>query len=288
MPDRSRVLSSVKQGVRRLLPRSVTTSIRRRVLHRQPVLHSLEVHVTDHCNLNCKGCGHFSCISPRKFTDPEQFDRDMRRLSELLSNIEILSLLGGEPLLHKEVLSFVSSARRAFPMAQVHLVTNGVLLPRMDDAFWRSLAENNVRINISDYPIERDDAYIRSKADEFEVDLWYSDSRSQFYAIPLRESGECDPSRSFASCRELANCPFLQEGRIYPCAYAPLAHIPEERFGMKLPVGEADSIDIYGDVDGLDIMEFLARPIPFCRYCDLDKLRHFDWDQTSRDASEWT
>jgi hypothetical protein len=282
------LVGRAKATIRRLLPSRASAAIRRNVLHRKPVLHSLEMHVTDHCNLNCKGCGHFSCVSPELFADPERFDRDMRRLAELFDGIEIISLLGGEPLLHPDVLAFPASARAAFPGAQVHLVTNGLLVPRMPDSFWEELARLDVRLNISDYPIKRDDETIRAKAERFGVDLWYSEARSEFYAIPLDETGACDRRTSFSKCRELANCPFLQDGRIYPCAYAPLAHIMEERFDMRLPVEPADSVDIYGGIDGIGIMEFLARAIPFCRFCDMERLRYFEWDRTSRDVGEWT
>ena len=30
-----------------------------------------EVHLVDHCNLNCKGCSHFSPVSEKKFVDVE-------------------------------------------------------------------------------------------------------------------------------------------------------------------------------------------------------------------------
>lgn len=282
-------IAGAKGALRRLLPSSSVAAVRRGVLHRRAVLHSLEMHVTDHCNLNCKGCGHFSCLSTPRFADPDSFDRDMTRLAELLDGIEIVSLLGGEPLLHPDVLRFTASARRAFPRAQVHLVTNGLLLKKMPETFWAGLARDGVRLNVSDYPIERDDEWIRAKGAEAGVDVWFSESRERFYKIPIREAGGCDAAESFAACRQLANCPFLEDGRIYPCAYPPCAHILEERFGVSLPKDPADSIDIHDpSVDGFAIMEFLARPIPFCGRCDLAHLEHFDWGRTARTLDEWT
>jgi ABC-2 type transport system ATP-binding protein len=42
-----------------------------------------DVHLADHCNLNCKGCYHFSPLAPEKFLDIEQYERDCTRLNEL-------------------------------------------------------------------------------------------------------------------------------------------------------------------------------------------------------------
>lgn len=49
----------------------------------------LELHLTDHCNLNCDGCLHFSSMSPHHFADIEQFKADMMRLTQLFGNIQL-------------------------------------------------------------------------------------------------------------------------------------------------------------------------------------------------------
>lgn len=42
------------------------------------------VDIVDHCNLNCKCCGHFSPLAPKGFLDINTFERDLKRLHELL------------------------------------------------------------------------------------------------------------------------------------------------------------------------------------------------------------
>ena len=63
----------------------VKFAFERHVLHRPPQLHRLLYHVTDHCNLNCKGCTHFSNIAEKHFADPEAYRRDLDRLTEVFS-----------------------------------------------------------------------------------------------------------------------------------------------------------------------------------------------------------
>lgn len=39
------------------------------------------VDIVVHCNLNCKGCGHFSPLASESFLDLETFENDLRRLN---------------------------------------------------------------------------------------------------------------------------------------------------------------------------------------------------------------
>ena len=49
----------------------------------KPALPYLEVHLVDHCNLNCKGCGHFSLIGEVWFADLDKYVQDMSQLKRL-------------------------------------------------------------------------------------------------------------------------------------------------------------------------------------------------------------
>jgi ABC-2 type transport system ATP-binding protein len=48
---------------------------------------SFEIHLTEHCNLNCKGCFHFSCIAEEEYLTKEEFERDISRISELSKGV---------------------------------------------------------------------------------------------------------------------------------------------------------------------------------------------------------
>src|ERR1017187_8623729 len=105
-------------------------------LVRKPVLPYVEIHLADHSNLNCKGCGHFSSIASKWFVDLKHLSADLDRMSPLFGNSGRIRLMGGEPLLHAGVTEAIAEARRFFPRADIRLVTNGVLLPTLDDRSW--------------------------------------------------------------------------------------------------------------------------------------------------------
>ena len=59
----------------------------------------LEHHITDHCNLKCRGCSHFSPLAQEWFESVEDFKKDFSQLASLMP-VNIIRLMGGEPLLH--------------------------------------------------------------------------------------------------------------------------------------------------------------------------------------------
>ncbi len=58
-------------------------------------------------------------------------------------------------------------------------------------------------------------------------------------------------------------------------------------FGTHIEVCPKDSIDIYEAKSGEEIMKFLARPIPLCRYC-LGEVEEVPWHHSQKDIKEWT
>lgn len=76
----------------------------------------IEINLVDHCNLNCQCCDHFSPIAPPYYLDIESFKKDIDRMAELTDHdIARITLLGGEPLLHEQLLDFMRLTREVFP-----------------------------------------------------------------------------------------------------------------------------------------------------------------------------
>ena len=70
----------------------------------------IEMHIVDHCNLNCKGCAHFSNICNNNMLDIDKYSKDLDKISRHF-NVYYFRLLGGEPLLHpklKEIVKTIS------------------------------------------------------------------------------------------------------------------------------------------------------------------------------------
>lgn len=246
----------------------------------------IETHLVDHCNLNCKGCSHFSPLSGRKFADLDAFKRDFLRLRELFDNIVVIRLMGGEPLLHPEANSFLKVARSVFPDANIQLVTNGTLLLKQDAPLWETCSRNDILIQISRYPIKLDVDGLEKKCADARVRLEFTEPATRFYKH-INLAGDSDPAAAFADCQSIYRCPHLREGKISVCRMPALVHIFNGAFGKNIPVSGEDFLDIHGNVTAHDILTFLERPVPLCRWC-LTDWPSFEWGVTRKNIREWT
>jgi MoaA/NifB/PqqE/SkfB family radical SAM enzyme len=269
-------------------PRAVVW-FRRVVLRRKPVLYHFEVHITDHCNLNCKGCAHFSNLCPPTFADLAEFEADMDRMAGLFSAVRQIYLLGGEPLLHPRVAGFVRVARDAFPRARISLMTNGVLVTRMDEEFWAALADTGVILLCDSYPIGLPVEEIDRLGREHGATVEWTIPRKDFFKIPIDAAGGHDAAASFRGCQGFNNCPIIRDGRLYPCAYVAFADVFRERFAIeRLAVTDEDRISIRDEPDPEAVMEFLRRPVPWCANCDMESRSFYAWGRSKREIGEWT
>jgi len=268
-------------------PRALTW-FRRTLLHQKPVLYHFEIHITDHCNLNCRGCAHFSNLCRPTFADLSDFESDMRGMASNFSAVRQIYLLGGEPLLHPDVGSFVRVSREVFPRTRIYLMTNGTLVMKMPDEFWRALAAAQVVLLCDSYPIGLPVEDIDAKGEAFGVTVEWTVPREEFFKIPIDPAGGHDVAASFSGCQGYNNCPIVRDGRLYPCAFVAYADVFRERFGIEgLSVGPADWIDIRTGGDPEAVAEFLRHPVPWCGNCDMGARSFYSWGRSSRDISEW-
>ena len=133
----------------------IETRIRKlRFSDKKPSLSYFEVPITDICNLNCKGCLFASNLVQKEkiehvsFTELEQ---DAKRMSELFYDIPWIRILGGEPLMHPDIIEIFKSYRKYFPDSEIDLCTNGLLIPKMSREFWDTVKQERISIHISGY-----------------------------------------------------------------------------------------------------------------------------------------
>lgn len=108
---------------------------------------SVEYPIVEHCNLSCQHCDHASPLLPKRFANLDRYSRDLDALSPVLHAQEF-RLLGGEPLLHPDLLDFLSVARKSQIANTITLVTNGTLLHQAPSELWKLID----RLWVSVYP----------------------------------------------------------------------------------------------------------------------------------------
>jgi MoaA/NifB/PqqE/SkfB family radical SAM enzyme len=256
-------------------------------MRRQPIFpYNLETHLVDHCNLNCKGCSHFApLVRGEVFYDLNHFEEDLLALRRLFRDVYEIRLMGGEPLLHPEVSKFIKVTRQIFPNTRIAIFTNGLLLDRMPRDFWETCSTNQVQVKLTNYPVPLDLEKIKQLGKTHQVNLKIPPLISSFNQF-ININGDSNPEDSFKSCRARYMCPFLRDGKLYTCAFAPHVHLFNQYFDQDIPVTEKDYIDITGDISSEDVFEFLKQPTPLCRFCEVNR-PPFRWDRTHREIGEW-
>ncbi len=284
-------ISKIRDQMNRV--RGAMTSQNAALLPKRLIEH-LDYHLVDHCNLNCAGCSTFSPLAPKRIVSFEVFERDLARFRSIVGDRLIrLHLLGGEPLLHPEIESFISASREIFPSAQIDVTTNGVLVEKMSDSFWSAMSAAGVDLKFTRYPIPVDYDALIEKARERGVMAYSAGDAviSCFRRTPLNVKGACDVYASYLQC-PYVNCPQLREGRLYRCPACGMSDLLNESLASEGASGafrmtSLDYIDIF-KTDSLDeVLEFISNPIPFCRYCDMGKATDIPWQNSKRDLGEW-
>ena len=105
--------------------------------------------VTNNCNFLCPHCRAY-CIHEE---DNEEIEN--RIVSEIIkAKVLAVNISGGEPLLNIErTLEFAKIARKYFPLSDIRVLTNGLLVPKTPKYFFDELSKINVTIHLSIYPV---------------------------------------------------------------------------------------------------------------------------------------
>ena len=182
---------------------------------------SLEVHVVDHCNLRCRACCSLSPVLPKWFIDPADLERDLRRAGGVLAP-RFLKLVGGEPTLHPALDECLAVARSAALAPIVSVTTNGFLLPRASERFWRLTQA----LTVSLYPEPRlpDEtiALIEERAARHAIPVNWK-RQDEFVEMDLDEP-RADPSVTqavYEDCWLRRRCHIVSRGRFYTCTRPP-------------------------------------------------------------------
>lgn len=257
-------------------------------------LEQVEINLTSHCNLNCQMCDHFSPIAKKEFADIDIVSRDLKRLAELTNaNLKRLLLLGGEPLLNPNINSFIEIARKYFPNTDVIVFTNCILLDKMSEDFWQACKEYNATITYTKYPIKLDFEKLKTKADyygvKFEVAGYQEEKIKTSWKFPLDLSGKQDKLYNYINCIHATKCLNLENGKMYTCTVAPNIRHFNEYFNKQIPLTEEDGVDIFKVSNLKELIRRLHKPIPFCKYCNIDgRLEDLPFKISKKSIEEWT
>ena len=229
----------------------------------EAVLHQAEMHISDACNLNCRGCTHFAPLFHSIDADMESRLEDVRTLSRKVSHIIEFDILGGEPFLNPDVGIYAEEIRKILPKTHINIVTNGLLLPRISKDVFDSLRRNEIVISISEYqPTHEIMDELTDRLEAFGV---------KYNVRPMAEKNifnkpiELHPSGKYPLKCISNGCTTIYKGKICRCPTLMYAFKFNETFGAHLPTEGILNLD--DAPEGEALLEKMKAPVPLCAHC---------------------
>ena len=250
--------------------------------------------ITHHCNLNCAGCDHFSPLAPIYFMPLDIFERDIIQLYKLTKeNPPQITLMGGEPLLNKNISEYIKIARKYFK-TKILVYTNGLLLNDMPDEFWKSCSDYDAEIYYTHYILHKNFpnlSYAHNQAKKYNVKLTSSPPRYDFYKIELNNKKINNNKEVYKTCSEKGSCCVIDNGILYPCQILAGVKLFFNKFFINnaFLITKKDFIDIHAIKTQDDISNFFKKPKNFCKYCNYgtNNIEKLKWRYSKKEIYEW-
>jgi organic radical activating enzyme len=229
-------------------------------------------------------------VADETYLDVEKYEKDCARLAELTGDeISWLHLMGGEPLLHPRLIEILEISRKYFKTGYIELVSNGILLLKQDKLFWEACRKNDIVVAVTQYPIKLDHKAIERKAAESDVKFrYYFIGHKTMHKKPLDIDGKQNIAENLKLCHMFNTCVQLIDGKLYTCIEMAYIKYFNKHFNQNLIVNENDIIDIYKIKTKEEIFERLAKPVSFCKYCNIKETDFgIEWRISKKEISEW-
>ena len=250
-------------------------------------LSQVEFHLVDHCNLNCAHCDHFTPLAKEYFADIEDIVNDFKKLKKIFDNIGKIYIVGGEPLLHPDLLKIFNPLRTLYPKSEIIIITNGILLDKQKDEFWEKLKEYDIALSMTHYPLNIDYLGYIEKCKNLGIKAYYfSLNRDKMQKMDLDIKGSRNKKRAFLKCTR-KKCHFLRDGKLYVCTPAPNIRFLNEYFNLNFKLDKTDYIDLEKIKSASKINKLFKRPIAFCKYCNDEDLSYDKYRISKKELSEW-
>jgi len=238
------------------------------------ILNTVSVSLTEKCTLNCKNCAAFVPFFDRPIHyEKETIIKSMENLSKSVDAIEVLTLFGGEPLLHKDIMEIAEHASKLSNVKRINLITNGTIKP--SESLMKALSDKVTTIYMSNYGhLSIYKAEITEMCHNHHIIFETEEDDSLWSDVGDLENKHNNQSvlaQNFKSCWRAKNNHMLLDGKFYRCSFS--------AFTAKLNIiddVEKDFIDMmhceFDPQDSHSQLKVLLgdrKPLFACEYCQL-------------------
>jgi len=253
----------------------------------------LDFNVAYACNLSCAGCISLSNFD-RKGVEPlSEIESQCRTWNKILDP-SVISIFGGEPLMHPHIQRVLQTIRQYWPNALLRLITNGYLLRKYDPEIWFQFSPMEMQISIhrKDHEkivTEQIKRIVRCRKGWIpslgqtnghkQLSLKYKDltifkSKFKKFIMPYRlENNEIkpfnsNPIKAHSICGS-PDVPILYRNKLYKCAPLPnILELDKNKHYTYEGVGPNGNV--------ADLVENINKPESVCAMCPENKDHSID------------
>jgi organic radical activating enzyme len=279
----------------------------------KPVLPFVETMVTYACNLSCEGCTNYSDYN---VTGSVPWHTAKGWISNWLQRVDIpdFGLIGGEPMLNKEVSEWLIGCRELMPDSQLRFTTNGSLLIKKSNILDTIFDVGNCVFKITVH--QPNEFYVQEALNkvfsytdwepvtEFGIQRWRAKNNVRFqinfpktfyktfrgeYSNMMPHDNE--PADAFSVCCQ-QTCPLLYNGRIYKCSSIALLAKTLTDWSQEQDVWKS-YLDYKGiGIDSTDaelsaFIDGFGKPESICRMCPSANDNQLDHVNTVMTKANW-
>jgi organic radical activating enzyme len=239
-------------------------------------LPNCEFYITHTCNLSCRGCHTFNDLAIGGHSSWSESQEVYEKWASIM-DIGRISIMGGEPLINPDYLSWLSNLRRLWPRAKLNVYTNGTrfadhpnlyktivelnqtypgtveIIVSLHDPSHESLALDFIQTNFKNphtVELEITDAQVHRPAlkycDDNGVVLNLTNNYT-FHSNSLIINNDqtarlhqSNPDRAFEICN-VKTCHHMQDGRLYKCGPMGILPYVVKRFQIN---GRQEDLDL--------------------------------------------
>lgn len=240
------------------------------------ILKNVLMNITEYCTLRCQDCaGFIQYIEKPRHYDKDVLIQSMKKLSESVDAIEVLSILGGEPLLHPDIAEICEAASKLKNVGMIRLVTNGTVVP--DQKILTAMSHSMLYVALSDYgdlssfkgelieTLEDNGVFCESDNPNLK---WFQIFKPEKYHRSQEANQEF-----YETCVWRSQSELLQNGEFHSCGYSGNGHV----FNF-FNIGDDEYVSLMDEDKSIQdtrnqIKNLVEREEQFtaCDYCDIHR-----------------
>ena len=246
----------------------------------------LEIILVQHCNLKCRYCVGFHNISKPHIYEFEDLKKDLEQIKSSQLNLTQVTLSGGEPLLYKKIIDVLYYIKTLYKNINMDIVTNGKLISKMDETFWKALQDTNCNLSYTPYynsGIDYENLTLLCKKHNIQcLNTSLQDADNCQYKVKkymiqqqLSKNIKLNKYQTKRICQK--DCVCLWKGNIYQCRIMQSAYVLKEIYGVDFKLGNNDKLSVYDkDLKNKYFKYILSTP-EFCKYCYNTEYKYYLW-----------